>query len=160
MTTIVSDYNPKPQVDIPRTNHLELYCELSTGFLVSSVYNLVLILACCLFAFLARKVPDNYNESKFIGVSVYSTLLACLAAIPVYVTARDVSQKVAAICLAVLLNAYLTALCVYLPKLYAIKFIANSGDRSASTRTQGSMLTGTSNRVQPSAGPATTSQTL
>ncbi|XP_038071228.1 metabotropic glutamate receptor 3-like [Patiria miniata] len=144
---------PQYLIPIPRDGHLELYCQLGTGFLISSSYNLVLILACCVFAFLARKVPDNYNESKFIGVSVYSTLLACLAAIAVYYTARDVSQKVAAICLAVLLNAFLTVGCVYIPKLYAIRFI-NPPSSTVFTigRAHTSTIESIDNRVGPMSG--------
>ncbi|XP_038058587.1 metabotropic glutamate receptor 4-like [Patiria miniata] len=126
VTSAVHPCQPQLLTFRPREPRLELYCVFDTGFLVSSTYNLVLILACCVFAFLARRVPDNYNESKFIGASVYSTLLACLAAITVYYTSRDSLQKVAAICMAVLLNAYLTAACVYIPKLYAIRFLSSA----------------------------------
>ncbi|XP_022091681.1 metabotropic glutamate receptor 3-like [Acanthaster planci] len=145
---------PEYLVPIPRDGHLELYCNISIGFLVSCAYNRVLILGCCVFAFLARKVPDNYNEFKFIGVSVYSTLLACLAAIPVYSTAQDASQKVAAFCLAVLLNAYLTVACVYIPKLYAIRFISppSSTDNHALTNGAHTPNTQSTNtRVHPMA---------
>ncbi|XP_022106755.1 metabotropic glutamate receptor 1-like [Acanthaster planci] len=104
-------------------NHVEIFCEFGRGFLASCVYNLLLILACCYYAFKTRKVPSNYNESKFIAVSVYSTLVLCLAAVPVYTTAVAVLQKVATLCVALLLNAYLTLVCVYLPKLYAARFV-------------------------------------
>ena len=70
----------------------------------------------------ARKVPSNYNESKYIAISVYSTLIVCLAAVAVYNTAVDVIQKVASLCLALVFNASLSLLCVYVPKLYAITF--------------------------------------
>ena len=102
---------------------MEIFCNFGMGFLASCVYNLLLILACCYYAFKTRKVPSNYNESKFIAVSVYSTLVLCLAAVPVYTTAVAVIQKAAALCVALLLNAYLTLVCVYLPKLYAVRFV-------------------------------------
>ncbi|XP_038071125.1 metabotropic glutamate receptor 4-like [Patiria miniata] len=104
-------------------NYVEIFCEFGRGFLASCVYNLLLILVCCYYAFKTRKVPSNYNESKFIAVSVYSTLVLCLAAVPVYTTAVAVLQKVATLCMALLLNAYLTLVCVYLPKLYAARFV-------------------------------------
>ena len=53
---------------------------------------------------------------------MYSTLIVCLAAVPVYSTAVIVLQKVATLSMALLLNAYLTLVCIYLPKLYAIHF--------------------------------------
>ncbi|XP_022106753.1 metabotropic glutamate receptor 1-like [Acanthaster planci] len=119
-----------------------IFCLFQSGFIASCVYNLLLILACCYYAFKTRKVPSNYNESKFIAVSVYSTLVLCLAAVPVYTTATIVLQKVATLCMAVLLNAYLTLVCVYLPKLYAARFVkdvvllrcSNSSTGDAPTR--------------------------
>lgn len=63
-----------------------------------------------------------YNESKFIAVSVYSTILVCLSATPVYATADGVSQKVGALSVPLLLNVYLSPVCLYLPKMYAIRF--------------------------------------
>ena len=107
------------------SKYVEIYCQFGNGFIASCVYNLLLILACCLYAFKTRKVPSNYNESKFIAVSVYSTLVLCLAAVPVYTTAVAVIQKVATLCMALILNAYLTLVCVYLPKLYAVCFVKN-----------------------------------
>ena len=105
----------------PPANYIEAYCEFGNGFLASIIGNLLLVLACCYYAFKARKVPSNYNESKFIAISVYSTLVFGMAAVPVYITAASVLQKVATLCVAILLNSILTLFCVYLPKLYAIQ---------------------------------------
>ena len=104
----------------PPTNYIEAYCEFGNGFLASIIYNLLLILACCYYAFKSRKVPSNYNESKFIAVSVYSTLVFSVAAVAVYITAAAVLQKVATICIAILLTSIQALFFVYLPKMYAI----------------------------------------
>ncbi|XP_038046775.1 metabotropic glutamate receptor-like [Patiria miniata] len=119
----VSPSRPKYLIPRPPRDYIEVYCDFGSGFIASCVYNLLLILVCCYYAFKTRKVPSNYNESKFIAVSVYSTLVLCLAAVPVYTTAVAVLQKVATLCMALLLNAILTVVCVYLPKLYAVKFL-------------------------------------
>ncbi|XP_072024931.1 metabotropic glutamate receptor 1-like [Amphiura filiformis] len=124
-SVFVSPSKPAFIYPSPPDGHLELFCQFSYGFLASCSYNLMLILACCYYAFRARKVPDNFNESKFIAVSVYSTLILCLAAVSLYSTSNNVVQKVVAIAMAVLLNAFLTMVCVYLPKLYAIHFLGN-----------------------------------
>ena len=113
---------------------------MGTGFLVSVAYNGILIVACCFYAFKARRVPSNYNESKFIAASVYSTVVVCVSLIPVYTTAVGAVQKVAALCAALLLTAYITLVCLYLPKLYAIHFVNEHNDlqlqnwRTSSTR--------------------------
>ena len=118
--TATSPSVPAKLFFFPANGYIEAFCEFGNGFLASLTCNLLLILACCYYAFKARKVPSNYNESKFIAVSVYSTLVFGLAAVPVYVTAVAVLQKVATLCVAILLNSLLTLFCVYLPKLYAI----------------------------------------
>ncbi len=86
------------------------------------MYNGLIIIGCCFYAFKARSIPDNFNESKFIGVSVYSTVIICLSALPMYNLAVRVEQIVGALCVSLLANTYVTLLCLYLPKLYAIRF--------------------------------------
>ncbi|XP_038045537.1 metabotropic glutamate receptor 1-like [Patiria miniata] len=118
-------YPSVPTMIQPSTQEklVEIYCLFRSGFFASCIYNLLLVLACCYYAFKTRKVPSNYNESKFIAASVYSTLLLGSAAALVYTTAVGVETIKATLSLVVLLNAYLTLGCVYLPKLYAARFI-------------------------------------
>ena len=127
-----------------------MYCDFGIGLATESLYNLIIIIGCCIFAFKARKVPSNYNESKFIGISVYSTLVVSLAAVPVYYTAVYVLQKVATLCMVLLLNAYLTLVCVYIPKLYAIRFVDEDGLKVESWRTNTTGSLNRTNRVEPS----------
>ena len=101
-------------------NHSEIFCAFGRGFVASCSLNLALIAACCLVAFLARKVPHNYNETRFIAVSVYTTLVLVVAAVPVYTTSAKALPKMATICVAVTLNAYVSLVCLYLSKLVAI----------------------------------------
>ena len=54
------------------------------SFLVSLVYNMFLIIICTLYAVKTRKIPENFNESKFIGFSMYTTCIIWLAFIPIY----------------------------------------------------------------------------
>ncbi|XP_072046039.1 metabotropic glutamate receptor 5-like [Amphiura filiformis] len=136
----INPSKPNYMFTSPRRDNIELYCTLGTGFLISVGYNGIIIVACCFYAFKARKVPSNYNESKFIAASVYSTVVVCVSLIPVYTTAVGAVQKVSALCAALLLTAYITLVCLYLPKLYAIHFVNNDGDlqiqnwRTSSTR--------------------------
>ena len=113
--------------------------------MASCIYNSIIIIACCYYAFRARKIPDNFNESKFIAVSVYSTLVVSLAVIPVYTTATSVAQKIGALSVVLLLNTYLTLFCLYIPKLYAINFAPDDIQKTWGA------LSGTGNvpRVQP-----------
>ena len=127
---IFATFNPVLPVYLVQkqpSKYIEMYCNFGIGLAIGIIYNFLIITGCCIFAFIARKVPSNYNESKFIGISVYSTLVVSLAAVPVYSTAVFVIQKVATLCMVLLLNAYLTLVCVYIPKLYAIRFVKDDG---------------------------------
>ena len=48
------------------------------------VYNMVLITVCTVYAVKTRKVPENFNEAKFIGFTMYTTCIIWLAFIPLY----------------------------------------------------------------------------
>ena len=54
------------------------------SFLVSLIYNIVLIIVCTFYAVKTRKIPENFNESKFIGFAMYTTCIIWLAFVPIY----------------------------------------------------------------------------
>ena len=39
---------------------------------------------CTMYAFKTRKIPENFNEAKYIGFTMYSTCIVWLAFIPIY----------------------------------------------------------------------------
>ena len=121
-TIFIAPSEPDLLIPVQRKQFLEIYCRFGYGFFASCAYNGIIIIACCYYAFRARKLPDNFNESKFIGVNIYSTLIIGLAAVPVYITATNVPHKIAALSVTLLFNVYLTLFCLYLPKVYAIHF--------------------------------------
>ena len=143
LSALITPSTPQFLIPIPRQQLLMLYCELSTGFTVATGYNIILILVCCFYAFKARKVPDNYNESKFIAISVYSTLIVCLAAIPVYSTSTSIAQNIATLSVVALVNTYLTLVCMYLSKFYAILFVNEDSGNWRATEALGT------NQVRP-----------
>lgn len=52
--------------------------------MMSLIYNITLIILCTLYAFKTRKIPENFNEAKYIGFTMYSTSIVWLAFIPIY----------------------------------------------------------------------------
>ena len=54
------------------------------SFLVSLIYNIILIIICTFYAIKTRKIPENFNESKFIGFAMYTTCIIWLAFVPIY----------------------------------------------------------------------------
>ena len=45
---------------------------------------MVLITVCTIYAVKTRKVPENFNEAKFIGLTMYTTCIIWLAFVPLY----------------------------------------------------------------------------
>lgn len=105
-------------------NKVELFCTLPTGpFVTSLVYNFLLLLGCAFCAFKTRKLPDNYNESRFISFCIYSTLVLWVTFIPAYFAVDDAFFEVMFLSLSILANASVILLCIFIPKLYAIYFV-------------------------------------
>lgn len=47
--------------------YVELLCDVAlAGFLPPLAYNVLLIVACCVYGFMCRKFPANFNEAYFI----------------------------------------------------------------------------------------------
>lgn len=53
------------------------------------MFNMLLILLCTLYAFKTRKIPENYNEAKYIAFTMYSTCIVWLAFVPIYFSTNN-----------------------------------------------------------------------
>ncbi|CAL1533000.1 unnamed protein product, partial [Lymnaea stagnalis] len=101
-------------------NDVELSCNWTLPGLTSFLaYNLVLVVLCSVFAFKTRKLPDNFNESRFISLCVYTTLIIWLAFIPTYFTAGRQYLKTLLLSLSLLVNHTVALVFLYVPKIYA-----------------------------------------
>ena len=68
-----------------RRDEVILKCRTEdVSFLVSLLYNILLIIICTFYAIKTRKIPENFNESKFIGFAMYTTCIIWLAFVPIY----------------------------------------------------------------------------
>ncbi len=53
-----------------------LKCHMNKhSFLFSLIYNVLLVIICTVYAVRTRKVPENFNETKFIGFTCYTTCI-------------------------------------------------------------------------------------
>ena len=100
----------------------ELKCGESplVGLSVSLGYNLILLLISTYFAFRTRKIPQNFNEAKFINLTLYTLCIIWLAFIPTYfATARlGTVYQTSSLVLAIALSATTTLCCLFMPKIY------------------------------------------
>ncbi|KAL3189489.1 hypothetical protein MRX96_002796 [Rhipicephalus microplus] len=99
-----------------------LKCRIKdSSFLVSLVYNMMLICVCTVYAIKTRKIPENFNESKFIGFTMYTTCIIWLAFVPIYFgTGNSFQIQITTLCVSISLSAYVALFCLFSPKIYII----------------------------------------
>ena len=121
------DYLPSRstlQMPVLTEPYVELYCDRPMAILMTPlIFNLVLLMLCCVFAFLTRKLPDGFNESWYIFLSVSTTLFIWIAFLPTYFLTFYAYHKEALLALALLLNALACIICLFAPKLYALFYL-------------------------------------
>lgn len=103
---------------------VELRCGESPyfGLSISLCYNLFLLLLTTYFAFLTRRVPDNFNEAKFVNVTVYSLCIIWLGFLPAYFISIQFGTDYSHffLLLAIILSASITLLCLLAPKVVIV----------------------------------------
>ncbi|XP_060600665.1 metabotropic glutamate receptor 3-like isoform X2 [Ruditapes philippinarum] len=93
------------------------------SFLVSLIYNIILIIICTYYAIKTRKIPENFNESKFIGFAMYTTCIIWLAFVPIYFgTLNSFQVQITTLCVSISLSASVALVCLFTPKMYIIFF--------------------------------------
>ncbi|CAG0920660.1 unnamed protein product [Notodromas monacha] len=101
-----------------------LSCGVSTfSVMMSLVYNMILIVLCTLYAVKTRRIPENFNEAKYIGFTMYSTCIVWLAFVPIYFgTNNDYKMQIASLCMCLSISATVALVCLFCPKLYIVFF--------------------------------------
>ena len=76
---------PETTVYYPTRTQSVLSCKATaTHLLVSLGFSMLLIILCTYYAFKTRKIPENFNETKYIGFTMYATCIIWLAFVPIY----------------------------------------------------------------------------
>ncbi|XP_013777493.1 metabotropic glutamate receptor 4-like [Limulus polyphemus] len=102
-------------------NNLVCSASITNSYIVAFAYPILLIVICTVYAILTRKIPEAFNESKYIGFTMYTTCVIWLAFVPIYFsTAQHVILNITTMSMAISLSATVTLVCLFTPKLYIL----------------------------------------
>ncbi|CEF60194.1 Metabotropic glutamate receptor 6 [Strongyloides ratti] len=106
----------------PTRTEAVLSCKAtSSHLLLSLAYNILLIILCTIYAFKTRKIPENFNETRLIGFTMYSTSILWLSFGPIYfATQNNFRIQITSLCMCISLSGSVALACFFFPKVYIV----------------------------------------
>ena len=139
---LISSTNPPHLIEkfYADKEELHLECYLTSPVFVAYLsYNVVLMLLCTLYAFLARQFPKNFNEAMHIGVTMYLTCVVWVVFLASFLNVHDTNSRVYWICGASVVIGWITLVGLFAPKVYQV-LTKTDVDRSALITWRNSVL--------------------
>ncbi|MEE6501970.1 hypothetical protein FKM82_004374, partial [Ascaphus truei] len=122
---IIIDYGQET-VD-PELARGVLKCDITDLQIICSLgYSILLMVTCTVYAIKTRGVPENFNEAKPIGFTMYTTCIVWLAFIPIFFGTSQSAEKLyiqtTTLTISMNLSASVALGMLYMPKVYIIIF--------------------------------------
>lgn len=115
-----------PRVAVRRLTMTEnfLMCETKTNFghVISNAFIIFLSFLCTFVAFKSRKLPQNYNEAKFISFAMFVFNFVWLTCVGAFYGTPDGQHDVIINCFAILASNLAILVLIFGPKLHIILF--------------------------------------
>ncbi|CAH1792940.1 unnamed protein product [Owenia fusiformis] len=126
--------NMTKKMPVESEKYVELSCDFPVwSMIISIIFNLLLVLATATLAFLTRKLPDNFNETMHILLSVCATVFLWLSFIPTYFITDRAKHQQMLFSVMFLLTGAVSILCLFAPRIYAVIFVDESKIKFSST---------------------------
>ncbi|KAK7108134.1 hypothetical protein V1264_015925 [Littorina saxatilis] len=126
---VIEPADSKMDYSVPK--RVRLVCNTSTlGIIVPLGFDLFLIFMCTLYAVKTRNLPENFNEAKFIGFTMYTTCVIWLGFFPIYFGSQN---KEVTMSISISLSAAIALTLLFFPKVYIIVWAPEKNTRGAFT---------------------------
>ncbi|XP_075039846.1 metabotropic glutamate receptor 7 [Mixophyes fleayi] len=122
---IIIDYGT--DIVDPEQRRGVLKCDITDLQIICSLgYSILLMVTCTVYAIKTRGVPENFNEAKPIGFTMYTTCIVWLAFIPIFFGTSQSAEKLyiqtTTLTISMNLSASVALGMLYMPKVYIIIF--------------------------------------
>jgi len=90
----IIDYDEQKTIN-PKLARGVLKCDITDLQIICSLgYSILLMVTCTIYAIKTRDVPEDFNEAKPIGFTMYTTCIVWLAFIPIFFGTAQSAEKV------------------------------------------------------------------
>ncbi|XP_014668425.1 PREDICTED: extracellular calcium-sensing receptor-like [Priapulus caudatus] len=117
---------PYAQKAVSLDKEVQVYCSAEWVYLqaMSMAYISALGIVCTVLAFKARKLPENFNETKHISLTMLSLNLVWIASISAYFGVSSKTRS-CVLCLCVNAASIFILVCMFFPRVFIIFFHAD-----------------------------------
>uniref|UniRef100_A0A8C4RMZ9 G-protein coupled receptor family C group 6 member A n=1 Tax=Erpetoichthys calabaricus TaxID=27687 RepID=A0A8C4RMZ9_ERPCA len=124
-------YSPHEE-RVPMPNTILLQCNEGSNVVFGLMLGYIALLAmiCFICAFKGRKLPENYNEAKFITFGMLIYFIAWVIFVPIYVTTKGKYLQAVEM-VVILISNYGILCCHFFPKCYVILFKKDHNTKDA-----------------------------